>query len=59
MLEDKSVPLGFFGENEGGPRAKDPIQTVDDMVAAITSGAVDVEFEIDESSGFERVSRSG
>jgi hypothetical protein len=47
------VPLSFFGENEGGPRAKDPIQTVDDMVAAITSGAIDVEFEIDESSGFD------
>lgn len=53
LLEDKSVPLGFFGENEGGPRAKDPIQTVDDMVAAITSGAIDVEFEIDESCGFD------
>jgi hypothetical protein len=50
LLEDKSVPVGFFGMDDSSAD-KDPIKSAEDIVAFVESGDIEIEFvDIDEVS---------
>ena len=43
LVEDKPVPVGFFGENESDPE-DNRITSIEDLVRLIESGDIEIEF---------------
>jgi hypothetical protein len=50
LCKDRPVPLGFF--NDTAVDDKDPIKSSDDLIEAIRSGEVEIQFETGKETGF-------